>query len=341
MTRFNYLEDIRIDPIPLSDGSIAFEQSRDEDYAESQESREIRVGIRATPWLRVLALGDGSVLKEYGDMGAGARFFESADHATDVYAWSVDHYYNEKTHEEGARQKSSPTTYGFRSKMKPKEGSLSWNILAEDDRPISWHRPTRGDYSYERRKIDGQFQYSLDAVSSLICGIKSDHKKEGWQTLDEQSELALERKLTQLEIGTAFDKGPSQLEIKFLYLERNSNWIKRGSESYLNLWSSDVPPDFSRRDEWGAVVRSTSEINAGTLFTHGMVFNAVDMRESTQDWRKFEAKYLTALNWNFAPNAGFGLNATWDIDQLAQDFPYKNAAFRPWGGGNIQGQMTF
>ena len=35
------------------------------------------------------------------------------------------------------------------------------------------------------------------------------------------------------------------------------------------------------------------------------------------------------------------LNTTWDIDQLKDDFPYKTAAFKPWGGGNIQFVAVF
>ena len=345
MTRFYYLEEIRLDPAPLGPFSIAFEQGRQEDYAESMESREVRLGIKLNDWMRFLVLGDGGALKEYGDVGLGLRLFESESHFSDVYYWSVDHYYNEKNHEIGAFRDAPTKTLGVRSKRLVSLDLPGWEFRGEADLPFEWTRPSRGKYAYERVRFDGKASWRALPRYVAFTSLSQDVKRENWKSIDRASGLGIHRKVSIAEFGLEqdLDLGSNLASYSFslLFLNRETRWLKTGGGERYQQWTPDNPPDESLRREVGADFRRYSRLTSVTSLTNGLIVNAVQIDEAPARWQSLEVKYVTALKWDFSPKSGFGLNATWDIDQVTRDFPYSKAAFRPWGGGNIQAQVVF
>lgn len=342
MTRFNYLEDIRIDPIPRDEVSIAFEQHRDEDYVEAQESQEVRLGVKVMVPLRILVLGDTTSLKEYGDLGMGVRLLESESHFTDLYYWSVDHYYNEKTHEEGAYRGDATKTWGVRSVRRAAPHEFGWQINSERDLPFTWYRPAIGAYTYERTKASGRIDWRQDLVRSWYLSAQLDRKTEGYTAPAAAASLGLTRNATVSEVGYEyFDGDQNGWTIAVQSIVRKSAWTRSGIEALQKTWTERVPPDTSVRKEWGAYCTQEFPIAPRTVFVHGAYVNDPEITEDQSHWHDLELKYQTELIWNFTKGSGFGLNATWDVDQLIRDYPYRARSFRPWGGGNIVAQITF
>lgn len=343
MTRFNYLQDIRIDPMPRAEVSIAFEQHRDEDYVEAQESQEVRLGFRVIDAARILVLGDTSSLKEYGDLGFGVRLLESESHFTDFYYWSVDHYYNEKTHEEGAYRSDTLRTWGIRSVRVAAPREFGWQMAGERDLPFTWYRPTTGAYIYERTKFSGRIDWRQDPLRSWYLSEQIDRKSESYTALPVATAgLGLMRHANIIELGYEyFDGAQTGWTIAVQSIARKSVWTKSGSDAALKNWTESIPPNSSMRKEWGVYGTQEFPIASRTVFVHGAYVNDPDITEDQSHWRELEIKYQTELLWNFARNSGFGLNATWDLDELIRDYPYREQSFRPWGGGNIVAQITF
>lgn len=343
MTRFSYLEDIRIDPIPREDVSIAFEQHRDEDYVEAQESQEVRLGLKLIDPVRLLVLGDTSSLKEYGDLGMGLRLLESETHFTDLYYWSVDHYYNEKTHEDGAYRGDATKTWGVRSVRLAPPHEFGWQIFAERDLPFSWYRPATGAYNYERTKFSGRIDWRQDALRSWYLSEQMDRKAEGYTILPlPTASLNLRRDASVSELGYEyFDGDQNGWTIAVQSIVRTSTWTKSGGDASQNRWTERIPPDTSVRKEWGIYGTQEFPIAPRTVFVHGIYVNDAVVTEDQSRWQELEVKYQTELVWNLARNSGFGLNATWDLDQMVRDYPYRARSFRPWGGGNIIAQVAF
>lgn len=343
MTRFYFVEDIKIDPISTNDLSIAFEQSRVEDSTEIEEARELRLGIRLIDQLRLLVLGDGSVDKEYGDIGVGARMFETEDQHLDFIYWSVDHYYNDKTHEPGATYLQPARTYELRGWRKIFSDSVSGSAKIESDLPFSWQRPESGIYSYWRNKVSGTLNLGSTADQFYFLTVENDEKFESWSSLDGLNQMRFKRRATFVELGKSWR--PYSVDQAFRMsvfgVNRLSKWAYPEDEKTIKKRSLAVPPSSSDRKESGIDVRSESLLSPRSKFSQGVVANNVTILEGARRWRNLEVKYVTAVNWNFTPEAGFGLNATWDIDQITRDFPYQQAPFRPWGGGNIEAQMVF
>lgn len=342
-TRFNFDDELKLDPISLKPVSLAYNQQRREDYTEAQIEREVRVGIKVLEPLRILILGDTTSLKEYGDVGLGVRLFESTSHHTDFYYLSMDHYYNEKSHEEGSFRNSLTRTWGVKSYQQPALHGFGWELKLENDLPFRWHRPTRGDYHYQRLQGNGRVSYQSQTHSTLYLSANYDVKEEGYKTINDspQTHLTLNRHAAILELGIESQTSQSRYTFGVQSVDRRTKWDKSGDPELQKQWSEEIPPNSSVRREWGLLFSDERDVSNSIQFIQGLYVNDVHIKEDRDRWDVVEIKYQTALSWIFSSEANFGLNATWDLDQIARDFPYRSKSFNPWGGGNIQAQIAF
>ena len=53
-----------------------------------------------------------------------------------------------------------------------------------------------------------------------------------------------------------------------------------------------------------------------------------------------EVKAQVAWDYTYNDSASAFVNTTWDLDQLSSDFPYTEKSFNPWGGGNVNVQIS-
>jgi hypothetical protein len=341
MTRFDFMDEVRIDPRPLDVVSLAYEQDRREDFVAMSESREIRLGIRLVPRVRFLILGDGGAEKEFGDVGTGLRFFESDRGYLDLYGWSVDHYYNEKNHEQGAFRADFTRTYGVRGKRLAEDHGFGWLIRAERDLPLTWYRPLQGFYNYDRFQCSGQVDWRESRYEDWYVAIDVDLKNESRSDANSLSYLSLSRQSYIGEFGLRMADGAGEWDAGIQLVDRRVTAQRSGTNEELGSWTDRIPPLRSVRQEWGLVVNRLQSFLQGTDFQQGLVLNRPFLKEDERVWLEWELKYVTAVHWYFSESSSFGLNATWDLDQLAEDSPYSKRPFSPWGGGNIQAQVVF
>ncbi|MCX6119535.1 MAG: hypothetical protein NT027_18515, partial [Proteobacteria bacterium] len=67
-TRFIFTQNIKLDPNPLADFSLAFFSDRKEDYSEIVDQNELRFGMKVINELRLFVLADTASDKEYSDL---------------------------------------------------------------------------------------------------------------------------------------------------------------------------------------------------------------------------------------------------------------------------------
>jgi hypothetical protein len=334
MTRFNYDEDIKLQTNPLSPWSIRFLQERREDYVEQQSQRALILGRKLFSNVRLLLMSDGSTWKEYGDIGAGLRLFESATTYFDLHYWSVDHYYNSKKSDEHSEHLKNPHTWAADLKW-----SLGdWKILShfEWDAPFTWQRKTY-DYDYKRTRSDTKLSHG-EYYLKFDRDIKSESKT---SRVNQATQKSLARHSYLAEIGNerTFNDGTT-LILAFQWIERHTDFGKRGDETELAAWNENNGPPWSDRREWGLLSLREVHWLDDLDFSYGLFLNRV-LIDEVETWNAFEAKAQTGLIIHATEKGRFTVNATWDLDQIQRDFPYKEKSFRPWGGGALQGLIAF
>jgi hypothetical protein len=350
LTRFLFEERIKLDPIPRAKVSFAFFQSRFEDYSEKNLAREARLGIEALPWLRVVVLGDGGSDKEYGDVGLGLRLFESESGYHELNYWSIDHYYNEKTKQDDSRRTDLLRHWTFRSVGQWGEDLIKWNFMLNIAPKLKWLRPQNEVYTYSYTDAEAKLDFAVQDGQRLTVKAAGHRKTEGFKSSATNSRsLDFERvkKFATISFQQELDN-QVQDEYSVDFVERISTWndtrvIAPGS-NWSNPWSSDPFPNKSYRLELGASWLREIPIDPKYSFRWGAVNHLVRLKEDSWDRKNLESKIVTAFYWKNQEKAlqsKFGLNATWDIDQLASDFPYRTRPFRPWGGGNIQASILY
>ena len=350
LTRFLFEERIKFDPIPRDQVSFAFLQSRFEDYSDKKLAREARLGIEALTWLRIVVLGDGGSDKEYGDVGLGLRLFETESGYHEINLWSIDHYYNEKTKKDDSRRTDLVRHWTFTSVGKSENAWVSWNLMMNVAPKLKWLRPDNEVYSYSYSDLETKFNFALQENQKLCVKAIVQRKMEGFKSLaTDARSLDFERinRFATVSLQQELDHQVKD-EYSVDFVERASTWddtrVISPSSDWKDPWSSDPFPKRSYRLEVGASWLREFPIDSKYSFRWGTVNHVVKLKEDSWDRRNLESKIVTAFYWRNQEKGlqtKFALNATWDVDQLASDFPYKSQPFRPWGGGNLQASILY
>lgn len=346
-SRFNYDDDVMIEPRRLDTFNAAFIQSRRQDLAEETTEREIRTGWGFTPGMRLSILGEVNTLKEFGDIGMALGLRENARELTEIYGWSVDHYYDSKRSDEASERNDHSHTYGIRSRRKRASNSLGWDLKFENDTPVDWLLPSQGwDYSYERRLLSSRIDIPLYTDCFVYAALNAERKFErkialDGGGLDGHVFKSMDRRAIVSEFGTEFKTEASvQYQVALQSIKRDVAYKYGSSNRNYTGWLETFGPSEVRRNEWGFILTRHTPVTTNFAFQQGTMINDAYIREDAAVWRKLEIKYQALFDFTLNDNTFFVLNTTWDIDQIAVDYPYSKAKpFRPWGGGNLQFMM--
>jgi hypothetical protein len=346
VSRFNYEDDVRIAPRPLEEFTASFTQSRQEDLAEQSIEREIRVGWRFIDGMRFSLLGDVNTLKEFGDMGVALALRESSHERTEIYYWSVDHYYDSKRSDEAATRGKHSQTYGFLSERSIRAGGLGWRIKYELDSPIDWVHPSAGwSYAYEQKRLESRIEVPLRpefvAYATAVSEEKFEKKTSLAIELDGQVYKSMRRETLIGEVGVEYKaEDETQFTAAIQSIRRNVNYKYGARNGSAADWRETNGPVEVTRNEWGLIFTRHRPITQKVAFQHGAMLNDVRIREDLGVWKTVEVKYQTLFDFTLNENTFLGINTTWDVDQIVRDFPYsKKYPFRPWGGGDLQFMM--
>ncbi len=347
VSRFNFEDDIKITPRPLAPFTAAFTQSRREDLAEQSVEREVRLGWAFAEGMRLSILGDADTLKEFGDLGMALALYESQDQRTEIYAWGVDYYYKTKHSDAAARRDRESRTYGFRSDRQGIEHPLGWHARLEWDTPLDWTLPTAGwRYQYDRRFFDGRMDVAINTRQTAFGSVVWERKSEGKTALSDADTSGIYKTMLRTswiaDVGSEYQPDPqTQYQIAIQRVHRDVRYQKSSGFRANSIPGETEGPDHVRRNEWGLWITRHAPVADRVAIQHGLMVNDVRVTEDLREWQTFETKYQLLFDFQLNDRTRFGLNTTWDMDQIVRDYPYsKKSPFRPWGGGDLQFMMS-
>ena len=342
-SRFNFDDDLRVAPKPLDEFTASFTQSGRGDLVEQKEEREIRVGWAFASGSRISLLGDAGTFKEYGDMGAALSILEAEGEHTEFYYWSVDNYYGTKKSDETAYRSRETKTVGLYSVRIPEKGRVGWTARYELDSPLDWTHPDAGyHYQYVRRYGNARVDIPVeDKVSVFFSGLYESKIEKKDYLLAEVSQSvfkSMHRVTNVAELGIELEHGDGNTYIASMQDVRRDVDYKNGQKIDLSpSWQESYAPAKVRRDETALLMTAYKPLTSKIALQHGLFINSVRVSEDHKRWDTTEVKYQLFFDFLLNNNTMFGLNTTWDLDQIIRDYPYpKKTPFRPWGGGDLQ-----
>jgi hypothetical protein len=342
MTRFNFEDDIKIAPRPLDEFTASYTQSRREDFVSSDFESETRLGWSFLPGWRVSILGDSGTWKEYGDMGASLKLFETSDSHLEFLWWSVDHYYDSKKSDPDATRDGPTRSFG--ADLKWLAGDFALTAKLERDLPLRWRSPMAGwDYTYARDTFTGQVDFSLNSSRHAWLSVDARSKRESKHSLIMMDRSKSMRHLSVIsEVGYGLrGADAADYSVAAQWITRRVRYEYTGARETPQAWQETWGPRTVSRDEAGFLWTRHAPLSPRIAAQNGFYVNLVRAREDERDWNTTEVKYQFMLDLTLSPRSFFGVNTTWDVDQITRDWPYSSSApFRPWGGGNLQFLMA-
>lgn len=342
VSRFNYEDDIRLAPRPLDEFTASYTQSRREDLAEQTIDREVRVGWRFIEGMRFSILGDVNTFKEFGDLGVALAVWEAPSERTEIYYWSVDHYYDSKRSDDAAHRDKNSQTIGLQTTRLTETGRIGWAARYEYDSPVEWSHPAAGwQYAYERNWFDGRIDVPISSNYTAYGSLTAERKIEKKVSLISGAAgrvfKFMERQSAIAEVGMDVRSGEGiQYTAAVQTVRRRVGYDYGSLAEGVAGWSETNGPKSVHRDEWGLILTRHRSITPRFAFQHGASVNDVRIKEDNRIWKTIEVKYQALFDFTLNENTFMGINTTWDIDQIIRDYPYpEKAPFRPWGGGAL------
>jgi hypothetical protein len=336
INRFDYEEDVKLravkGDVPVA---LAYRQERREDMTDQRLERELRVEWSPLPALRVAWLADGGHAKEYGDMGGALAWVDAAGAGElELYYWDPDLYYGTKKEFDDDRIVRRTHTKGLRGAWAL--GALRLAGDVSHDWPLIWERQSRDyRYEYERRRYLWRADLELGAWSAYVRG-EHERKREAktWKVESVGSYgKSMRRAVDDLELGAVHSAGEQDWTVALQAVRREADYgFVEGAGLSVEDYEEPPDPKHSLLSDHGLYVTDHFPIlgRAGLHFLQlGLHANRVE--------GDYEVKAQTAYDVRIGGSGGLLLNATWDLDQMAE----AKAQLRPWGGGNLQFFIVF
>ncbi len=339
ITRFMFLEDVKVTTDAARPVSFGFKQKRDEDMVEQRLASEIRLSFNRELW-RVALVGDGSTFKQYGDVGLSLMAVPTQMFSAEAVYWSVDHYYNSKKEFVVDSYTKRPKTYSLRLKWEfPGTARLRYDL--DYDAHTKWTRLSQ-DYYYEYSRMTHHLALRIGDRRGYSFNIDA--------YIDAKSEDK-EHVTTVGNYHKSLDRSVSELEASVVYSPQVGTDAAAGiihvarDAQYNYAQDAAVTPDLvnepyspsATRDEMVYYSTYYHPVGGASYFQYGLFVNDVERTEvGAAAARNTEVKFQFAWDFQIDKYASVFLNTTWDLDHLYENFPYRTAAFKPWGGGNLQ-----
>jgi hypothetical protein len=346
MTRFLYDEDIRLSSPLEGPLTLALTQRRVQSTVESRREQDLRAqyNFLPTPTSRtphVTFLGDCDTWKEHGDLGAAAGFHDLEGNTAEVYAWTIDHYYNTKGPLD--RKYSKPAqAFGFRGReallLHPLR--LEWAVsleptLAIEDstrQTLYEHAAREGLWSLKvpvndswSLRWDARHEWKSERRDHLSTTSSAPHKSLARET--HTDDIALIDPTRDLEFGVLhtlrmarYDQSGWRKPYQPVYEEKDHS-LRRQELALYGFW------DVAGEGREGARWRTGLMGSMGTL-----------EREGHKTLALRHAKLHTG--WGYQrDHASLSVATSWDVDMFAERC-LQGEECRLWDGGNLQFLVT-
>jgi len=338
--RFSYIEEIKLHSSEDRFATFSYHQHRRQTMIVDLPDREMRVRFNSLRPFYISLMVDGDSYKANADFGAAISILPQTNRKLELYAWKVDHLYNDKTEELDSNMSEDNWTYGLKYQWQF-SNKFHARITGEQDTPLRWQRQNYV-YRYNQLKYKLLFGYG-DQYSGWYSEFswldKTKTESKLWN-LGPQKEM--NKKVAVYEWFINFAKlNRSDITLGALIIKRDVDYEVSNPDANVSpeVDPSDPSPDAYRK-ELGHYLTYYHKLknhpNHG--FQYGYHANHVALTEESDTSYHAEWKFQFAWNYSFDPTSNIFLNTSWDLDELARNYPYQSEeqSFKPWGGGNIQ-----
>ncbi len=337
VNRAYFLEEIRLHSGREAAWGVGLDAWREEEMIEQFSHQQVRIDVRPVAAWRFSLLGAGGTYKKWGDLGLAAGWGVGPNLELRFTYWSVDHYYNSKSGDEADRFLSRPQTIIVDGHWR---NIGAWEVRGsvEVDTPLRWQHGAGGYfYGYERTLVDAQLSFPATAGRWQFRW-RYDEKMESKSWMDGAgSSKMMQRQVQSQEVS--WQDPEAHIQMGLISWQRDARYEHAGDLAANPSLDARYSPSSRWRE--AALFATWMRRAAATWMQHGTYINAVQRQKDEKSRSDIEAKYQFMWGWHLDSDILLALNTTWDLDQLAQDFPYQSQPFRPWGGGSLQIQCTF
>jgi hypothetical protein len=372
--RFLFFQDIKVQTDKELPWFFSYEQNQADDMVEQITYREIRLGRSLAEGWRLDMLTDGDIYKEFGDLGISLVSLLGERRQVELFFWSVDQYYNQKKVEGENSYDKTPYTFGAKGSFAV-AGTQTISFRLEHDTPLDWNLASRGT-RYHYQLSQAGLSWSMPLAGNEAAHANHDHRSVSaalnWQSKKETlwpTPGHVQEILTQTRMGDRDDLlAWGRLERTTFDVDLHVHWPTSSLTYDGGIWgiyrrALTTRPALPQNAESPTVLGPQSALEEEDyLFLrreqalYGTISGPSSMRDMTwhqgftanysqitftPDRDGLELKYNLGYEFRANSHTKVFLNSTWDLDQLRQDFPYRERSFRPWGGGNIQFLATF
>lgn len=339
---FLYQEQIKAEYESSEGVSIGLRQNTFEDAVHKYYKQKIWVGIPIGKGFSLELLGDTRSEKMWSDYGLALNYKTSSNDEISLTYWAVDIFHNEKRLTKGDKNITNSHTV---------EGALifgfDWGRIEADfeyDSPLEWQRNT----------LDYVYHYEMGTANVHIKDISTDY---GLLSFDYHYRWKHEKKFFRepFVIPIAVNDYQRETHRTTVSLYRpEQDHLHMGAEflitevdgGFRSFIGDDTDLDYReyvqpglRREYMLFATQKLSSPNRNH-WQIGMHLNFPQIRFSNKTEEGLEAKLQTIYELVWSDRARFVINATWDLDQVVEDFPFDEQSFSPWGGGNVQILVT-
>ncbi|WP_141734432.1 hypothetical protein [Oligoflexus tunisiensis] len=312
---------------------LAFQSDRDEEPRRilRNSALELSYGPEHERW-RVGILGDGHTEKSFMDLGMQLKLVPFAGAHWQLVGWSVDTFYTAKRLRREDYRTKDPWTWEL--SLQQDWGRTQLHLQHEQDQPVIWYQVSRDRrYAFQHRATQLRWSWLSDADRELYFEFQEDAGRESLAALSEVNGRSYHDLRRIMEIGEVITKGQESYAYAVWGLWEGTRYEAFQTETTLM--------QEMRRQEIAGLWNWTKPFWNEQHTQHwGLVMNYVRLDEGKR-------KQATEIKVTWGPDFVLGktgrlrLNTTWDLDQIAGDFPFTERRFHPWGGGQASFMMTF
>ncbi len=343
-------EQLKVTTDPDAALVLAYKRERLHDLADEIIDNEMRFTARLGDFYgAVLADGETS-FKQWGDLGVALGWRGRRRLEIDLYAWSVDHFYQSKQEVDFGNYETKPRTYGAHLVL-DRDAGTGLELRYEVDTPFTWTRTFFGaatDYSYRyahsRLDLDGRLELApgWQLLATAVADVKQESK-----TFTPDGAMPYTKKLNKrsqhldLSVLRRYDDGDSdQLGVTHI--------LRRGEASFTQgptpeAVEEEPSPDSSRREGQAYLFHQfrlapPNDSSQGQFLQLGYVQSWARHDFSGFAEHGVDQKFQLAFELYFAKAAGVFLNATLDLDGIREDWPFDRGSTpgNLWDGGGVQ-----
>lgn len=330
---FLYQQSLKLRTSEDDPWQLAFTSDRSEEprSVRSDSALELSYGAQQKSW-RFGILADGSTEKAFADLGMKLDYEPVAGSRWQLIGWSVDTFYNEKKLQREDYRTRHPWSWELLVSQSWSRSTL--RLQHKQDQPVDWYLVSKDQrYAYQWQLTDLYWQYNHSEIKEIFVQLTQVQERESLEALSRPILQGYQDIRSTVEVGQRIQQGQESISYALWGL-----WETTQKQQVLD---ESVLDDPMGRHEAALLWNWSRPFWEGLHQQHwGLTINQVNVDEE-----KYEHSTEVKLNWGpdfvLGQHGRMRLTSTWDLDQLARDFPFTRHGFHPWGGGQASFLMTF